>query len=265
MRRRLRNTFVVQDERSETVHNPKAKLKTLYAMHIMQGETDAERGLLLREIIERLGDRGIQAECKDPRNDIQALRAFSCTDALHKAMCKKMKVEFMCCKYNVDGNRYAIHDGKPHLVTPVRITFDDGYYCLTAWNDNHEAMTEFRIDRMEKLKVSDERATRNERITHREFEGEEHELFGRFGGEPVTATLLVDGGKAEIIVDRFGDVAEWYAQKDGTAKLVVKICKSEQFFGWVAGLGGTVRIRGPKSLKKEYEDYLTKLIEGNRK
>ena len=126
MRRRLRNTFVVQDERSETVHNPKAKLKTLYAMHIMQGETDAERGLLLREIIERLGDCGIQAECKDPRNDIQALRAFSCTDALHEAMRKRQKVEFMDYKYNVDGHRYATHDGKPHLVTPMGITYEDG-------------------------------------------------------------------------------------------------------------------------------------------
>lgn len=66
MRKSPRNTFVVQDERSETVHNPKAKLKTLYAMRILQGETDAERGLLLREIIECLGDCGMRAECKAP-------------------------------------------------------------------------------------------------------------------------------------------------------------------------------------------------------
>lgn len=323
-------------------NNPKAKLKTLYVMRILQDETDAEHGLSLRQIIERLNDYGIQAERKGLYRDIEALREFgldiqtfqrnpvqyaivrrdfalselmllvdaveSCkfltkrqsralttnlkllandheralldrrihvpgriasktecvfeyVDLLHEAMRKKCKVEFMYYKCGLDGKRFATHDGRPHLVTPIGITFADGYYYLTAWNDDHEAMTEFRIDRMEKLRVSDERATKNEQISHYVFEGEDHELFGRFGGEPVTATLLVQGDKSEIISDRFGDAAEWYKQDDDTAKVVVKVRKSEQFFGWIAGLGGTVRIHGPKSLKKEYVVYLKELIQ----
>lgn len=103
-------------------------------------------------------------------------------------------------------------------------------------------------------------ATRNEEITHHTFDGDDHESFGRFGGEPVTATLLVDGDKVEIIMDRFGDAAEMYEHDDETAKAIVKIRKSEPFFGWIAGLGGTVRIHGPKSLKKEYDDYLLSLV-----
>ena len=74
------HAFVIRSgarvERSETVHNPKAKLKTLYVMHILQDEMDAEHGLSLREIIERLGDYGIQAERKGLYSDIQTLREF---------------------------------------------------------------------------------------------------------------------------------------------------------------------------------------------
>ena len=73
--------------------------------------------------------------------------------------------------------------------------------------------------------------------------------------------MLVTGDKVEIIKDRFGDVAMLYPQDDETAKAVVKIHKSEQFFGWIAGLGGTVRIHEPKSLKQEYNEYLLGLIE----
>ena len=62
-------------------------------------------------------------------------------------------------------------------------------------------------------------------------------------------------------MDRFGDSAEMYKADDETAKAVVKVHKSEQFFGWLAGLGGTVRLHAPKSLKKEYNDYLKSLIE----
>lgn len=331
-----------QVERSDNVHNPKAKLKTLYVMRILQDETDAEHGLSLRELIERLGDYGIKAERKGLYSDIQALRefgvdiqtfqrnpveyaivrrdfdlselmllvdavesckfltkrqsralttnlkllasdheralldrrihvsgritsksdsVFGCIDTLHEAMRKHLKVEFMYYKYNVDGNRYATHDSKPHLVTPVGITFDDGYYYLTAWNDDHEAMTEFRIDRMEKLRVSDEKATRNEQITHHTFEGDDYMSFGRFIGEPVTATLQVDADKIEIIIDRFGDAAEVYATNKNAGKAVVKIYKSPQFFGWLAGMDGAIKIEGPNSLKQEFNQYLRSLIE----
>lgn len=186
---------------------------------------------------------------------------FEDIDTLHDAMRLQKKVEFKYFKYGLDGTRFATHDGMKHVVTPVGIAFSDGYYYLTAWNDDHDNMTEFRIDRMENVGVSDERATRNDEITHHTFEGDGHELFGRFGGDPVTATLLVNADKVEIIMDRFGEAAEMYKADDDTAKAVVKVHKSEQFFGWLAGLGGTVRLHGPKSLKKEYKEYLLKLAE----
>lgn len=323
-------------------NNPKAKLKTLHVMRILQDETDAEHGLSLRQIIERLNDYGIQAERKGLYRDVKALRefgfdiqafqrnpvqyaivrryftlsdlmlladavesckfltkrqsralttnlkllasdheralldrrihvpgritsksdsVFGCIDTLHEAMRKHLKVEFMYYKYNVDGNRYATHDGKPHLVTPVGITFDGGCYYLTAWNDDHEAMTEFRIDRMNKLKVSDERATKNEQIAHYTYEGGEYESFGRFVGDPMTATPLVDADKIEIIMDRFGEAAEIFAKNKDVGKAVVKIHKSPQFLGWIAGIDGAVKIDGPKSLKKEYNEHLKSLIE----
>ncbi len=122
---------------------------------------------------------------------------FERIDILHDAMRQHKKVEFMYYKYNLKGERTATHDGRPHEVTPVGITYWDGFYYLTAWNNEHENMTEFRIDRMEKLGVSQKPATRNEEITHHTFDGDEHKSFGRFGGEPVTATLLVDGDKVE--------------------------------------------------------------------
>lgn len=325
-------------------NNPKAKLKTLYVMRILQDETDAEHGLSLRQIIERLADYGIQAERKGLYRDIEALREFgfdiqtfqrnpvqyaiasrdfslselmllvdaveSCKsltarqskalitklkllasnhdralldrrihvtgritskrdsvfediDTLHEAMRRHLKVEFMYYKFGLDGKRHPTHDGNAHVVTPVGISYADGFYYLTAWNDKHDAMTEFRIDRIEKLRVSDEQATRNEQITHHRFKGDEYELFGRFGGEPMTVSLLVNTNKVEIIMDRFGDAATWYPHDNESAKAVVKVRKSEQFFGWVAGLGGTVRIDEPKSLKKEYNKYLLSLIELN--
>lgn len=323
-------------------NNPKAKLKTLYVMRILQEETDPQHGLTLRQIIDRLAAYGIEAERKGIYRDFQALREFgldiktyqrntieyalakrdfslselmllvdavgSCRsltarqtrtlitnlkllasdherelldrrihvqgriaskhesvfdaiDLLHDAMRQRLKVEFMYYKFGLDGKRYATHGGKKHVVTPAGISYAEGFYYLSAWNDTHNNMTEFRIDRMEKLTISPEKATKNKEISHLSYESDEYQTFGRFGGDPVTATLLVDGDKVEIILDRFGEGVEWYPCDENTAKAVVKVHKSEQFFGWIAGLGGTVRIEAPKSLKREYRDYLLRLIE----
>lgn len=323
-------------------NNSKSKLKLLYIKQILEDETDAEHGISMTRIIERLNEFGIPAERKGVYRDIQTLRDFgieiqtyqrcpveyaiarrdfslselmllvdaveSCKfltrrqsnalttnlkllasdhqrellnrrihvagrisskndsvftsiDILHEAIRTNRHVAFMYYKYGLDGKRFATHDGKPHEVTPVGIVFSDGFYYLTAWNDERDDMTEFRIDRMDKIRVTDKPATKNDKITHHKYEGDEHEYFGRFGGDPVTATLLVTGDKVEIIKDRFGDAAMLYPQDNETAKAVVKIHKSEQFFGWIAGLGGTVRIHEPKSLKQEYNEYLLGLIE----
>lgn len=323
-------------------NNSKSKLKLLYIKQILEDETDAEHGISMTRIIERLNEFDIPAERKGVYRDIQTLRDFgieiqtyqrcpveyaiarrdfslselmllvdaveSCKfltrrqsnalttnlkllasdhqrellnrrihvagrisskndsvftsiDILHEAIRTNRHVAFMYYKYGLDGKRFATHDGKPHEVTPVGIVFSDGFYYLTAWNDERDDMTEFRIDRMDKIRVTDKPATKNDKITHHKYEGDEHEYFGRFGGDPVTATLLVTGDKVEIIKDRFGDAAMLYPQDDKTAKAVVKIHKSEQFFGWIAGLGGTVRIHEPKSLKQEYNEYLLGLIE----
>lgn len=211
--------------------------------------SDHERALLDRHI--HVHGR-IRSKCDS---------VFGCIDEIHNAMRLRNKIEFKYYKYGIDGKRYATHGGKPHVVTPVGITFADGYYYLTAWNDEHDSMSEFRIDRMEKLAVSDEKATKNDRISEHTYTIDEYESFSRFGGEETTATLSVDGDKIEIIMDRFGDKAEIFPQDDDTAKAVVKIRRSEPFFGWVAGLGGTVRIAGPQSLKTEYRSYLQKLLD----
>lgn len=57
-------------------------------------------------------------------------------------------------------------------------------------------------------------------------------------------------------MDRFGDSAAMCKADEETAKVVVKVHKSEQFFGWLAGLGGTVGVHALKRLKKEYGEYL---------
>ena len=54
--------------------NSQAKLKLLRIMQMLQDETDATQGLSMSDIIQRLGEQGIQAERKSVYRDIDLLR-----------------------------------------------------------------------------------------------------------------------------------------------------------------------------------------------
>ena len=66
--------------------------------------------------------------------------------------------------------------------------------------------------------------------------------------------------RVEIVTDRFGDV-DIIPVDDQTSHAFVRVRKSQQFFGWVAGLGKKVTIAGPQSLVDEYRAYLRNLLE----
>lgn len=48
--------------------------------------------------------------------------------------------------------------------------------------------------------------------------------------------------KVEIVLDRFGYGTETFKVDDDTARAFVKVCKSEQFFGWIVGMGNAVKL-----------------------
>lgn len=72
-------------------------------------------------------------------------------------------------------------------------------------------------------------------------------ICGYFAIKSIMAALLIGSSKVEIIMGRFGDAAEMYEHDGEIAKAIVKIRKSEPFFGWIAGLGDTVRIHVRRS------------------
>ena len=324
-------------------YNNKAKLKTLYVKQMLEEETDAEHGLSMRQIIERLEHLGVKAERKSIYRDIEVLMEFGCdirtfqrnpveyaivrrdfkldelmlmvdavqssraltirqanalvtnikmlasdhqralldrrihvpgrirtksegvfanVDAIHEAMRLRRKVEFTYYRRDVDGKRYATRDGRPHVVTPVEVVYVDGFYYLTAWNDHHANLTEYRLDRMAKVSVErDMPATRNEEIANYAFDQGKAIMFGRFNGEEVACELTVDPDKVEIITDRFGKGATFLPFDGQQVRARVKVCKSQQFFGWVASMGRAVSIAAPQSLVEEYRDYLRFLLE----
>lgn len=208
----------------------------------------------------------------DGRVKSQNDSVFHNVDTIHEAMRLKRKVQFMYFKYGPDLERHATRKEK-YLHTPVKIAYTDGFYYLVTWSDNNEDFVTFRVDRMHLVQVSDESATRNERIANYAFEGFEYKAFGMFDGTPENVTLHCVGGGIDVVVDKFGrenlkptKVVPASTDAHGTTlpgacDVHVPVIVSSQFFGWLAGLSGVVKLTAPKSVVQDYAQWLRGLLE----
>lgn len=188
-------------------------------------------------------------------------KTFESIDAIHEALRLKRKVTFTYWKIGPDGKMRIQHEGKPYEVTPVRITFSNEYYYLTAWSDVYEDMAEYRIDRMRDVMPSEEKATQDSRIGNYEFTVRDSQYFGRFDGELMRVTFCMSEDMLGAVHDRFGNDAVLSIDNEGRCLAQANVRVSPQFFGWVAGLGGKVNIFKPAKLKDAYRTYLQSLIE----
>ncbi|WP_418831159.1 helix-turn-helix transcriptional regulator [Paraeggerthella sp.] len=182
-------------------------------------------------------------------------------DQLQRAMAQRCRVSFLYFKYDAQKRRVRQRNGRRYEETPVQLVYADGYYYLVAYNEKHDGFPHYRVDRMEHIALLDEPASRNDRIATFDAGKLEQRAFGMYGGEPVSATLLVSGEAMGGVIDRFGEDVPVTSAGEEHAHVHVAVVESPAFFGWVAQFGSRVRIEKPAVLASAYRDYLKSILD----
>ena len=190
----------------------------------------------------------------------QSDSVFHNVDSVHDALQRKRKIEFLYFSYGTDLKRKPRHDGRRYCVTPMKIVFSNNNYYLVAYDGAEEIVKTYRIDRMEITQISDDPADHNSVIANYDLDDEfAYRSFSMFHGDAKTVTLRVNAPLMDAVVDRFGKDIEVVKATETHAEVRVGVQVSPQFFGWIAGLNGEVKIRAPRKLVVEYKDWLRQL------
>lgn len=198
------------------------------------------------------------------RIKMQNESVFYNVDIVQEAIQAHRRVSFHYFKYDVEKKKVRQHGGDRYLETPVELIYSDGYYYLVTYNDKHDGFTNYRVDRMTEVMVSDEPATRNERIASFDPEAYTAQAFSMFNGEPKTISLIVDGEVMSSIVDRFGGDVESHALDGSHARVYARVKVSDVFYGWLAQFGTKVRVEKPRSVVQGYTEYLQRIVSAYR-
>jgi predicted DNA-binding transcriptional regulator YafY len=181
-------------------------------------------------------------------------------DSIHNALMNNKQIEFLYCAWTLDKKLEPKKEGKKYKVSPWALTWADENYYLVAYDSEAGKVKHYRVDKMMKLSVADEKREGEEYFKNFDMTSYALENFSMFGGEIRRVHIEFPNEKVGIFIDRFGkDINIWPAG-EGRSMIAVDVAVSLQFFGWVFSLGSDVKITGPKDVVAKMKKEATALL-----
>lgn len=179
-------------------------------------------------------------------------------DTLHAAIAADRQITFQYFDWDIHKKRSLRHGGAQYRVSPWALTWDNENYYLIAYNSLAGSIRHYRVDRMQHIGMLEDKREGAEVFEAHDMEQYTRSAFGMFGGEERNLTLFCNADMAGVILDRFGRDVTMIPHDDGFT-VCVPVIVSEQFYGWLSGLGGKVRLTAPAAEVQSYRAYLQKL------
>lgn len=181
-------------------------------------------------------------------------------DTLHAAIAGNCKIKFQYCGWYTNKKLVPLHNGDFFTVSPWALTWDDEYYYMVAFDDFENKIKHYRVDKMVKISLLEERRSGKELFESFDMAVYSKVNFGMYHGEIKRVHISFPNYMVGVFIDRFGkDVAIRPAEEENRSRIAVDIAISKQFFGWIASLGRWVKIEGPDVVVEEMRDFAKKL------
>ena len=185
-------------------------------------------------------------------------------DKLHAAINRNCRIRFQYFQWNVGKQEELRHGGAWYEVSPWHLRWDDENYYLIGYDAASGKIKHYRVDKMKRLSVTDDPRQGQEAMRDFDPAAYANRLFGMYGGEPVRVTLEGENGIIGVLIDRFGKEIPVVRTDADHFQTFVDVAVSPQFLGWVASLGGQLRVSAPASVVEQMRNLGERLAEFHR-
>lgn len=158
------------------------------------------------------------------------------------------------------------HEGKLYTLNLYTIYWSDNNYYLIGSHDNHEGLTNYRLDRIENLTMLDENS-----IDATEKIGQNPELYiqeyikesvNHFFGELISIEVEYEPSRTTnaILYDFVGGSVNVRKQSDGKCRAVFSKMYSVTLTGWFMQYANMFKVIKPERLKNELQNQLKQAV-----
>lgn len=173
---------------------------------------------------------------------------FINADAIHRGINEKKKIHFRYFTY--DTHKRRVYRDTVKVVSPYALAWDDNKYYMIGYYEERGTVTNFRVDRMDEVIVTDEPIIPSDvsfnMATYMES------TFSMFAGDLTDIKLLVDNSLVGVVFDRFGRDTNLIPYDHDHFTINVRVRTAPTFYGWIFQFGGKIRILSPTSVTEEY-------------
>ena len=182
-------------------------------------------------------------------------------DLIHQGIADNRQISFQYFDWSVDKKMRYRKDGRRYRVSPWLLTWNEENYYLVAYDENEKAIRHYRVDKMDKLEVEEEKRNGKTDFEAKDISTYAKKTFGMFAGEEKTVHFVCEEKMVGVMIDRFGRDVPLRKLEDGTIRVRANVEISPQFYGWLSGFGTQVRMVEPKEEVERYKEYLQKIVQ----
>ncbi len=169
-------------------------------------------------------------------------------DKIHEAIGTGRQIRFKYFQWNTKKEMELRKDGKWYQISPWALMWDDENYYLVAYDAEDEIIKHYRVDKMLRISVVDEKRLGQEHFKQFSMPKYTKSLFGMNSGDETTVTLVAANHMVGILIDRFGKDIDIIPLDESRFRTHVNVAVSSPFLGWIMSLGGDIQIVGPANV-----------------
>ncbi len=182
-------------------------------------------------------------------------------DEIQNAIAGNEKIRFQYFQWNVKKEMELRRGGKFYCISPWGVSWDNENYYMIGYDSDAELMKYYRIDKMVKLSVVEEKRDGKKAFQEMDLAALSQKTFSMFAGEEQYVKLEIVNEMAGIVIDRFGRDISLIKKDEGHFTINVKVAVSRQFLAWVISLGDGVRILGPEEVRRQMKKEAERLMQ----
>ena len=166
----------------------------------------------------------------------------------------------------MNENREKVYrrEKRRYIVDPVALVYNEDNYYLMCFSAKHNDVVNYRVDRMEQVRVEAESADQRAVIHASNVADYTEQAFKMYNGKSETVTLEFSKALIGVVYDKFGEDTEIWQEEDGKYTATVKVQISPTFWGWLFQFGGRMQLKVPMVLREEMERQLELLADTNK-
>lgn len=180
-------------------------------------------------------------------------------DTLEEAIFTQKKVIFLYFDLDENGQRVYRRGGHHYVVEPVALVFNEDNYYLTCYSSRHDSTSNYRVDRMDGVKIIEEPCCEKAISLRDEVAAYTEQAFKMFGGQLEDVVLEFDRGLIGVVYDKFGERVRMIPSGEDKCIATVKVRISPTFWGWLFQFGTQMRLLSPEAVAKEYKKQISLL------